>query len=578
MDEATDAVLVERVRRGDPTAFAPLFERWYDRAYNVARGVVRSPDVAADVTQDAFVTVWRQLDRLDDVNAFGGWLLRITRNRALDTLRREGRSRSTDDEIVTALHDRGLPSPASASAPVGPSEAAEVHEREQLLWAASAALGERDASILDLHLRHGLGPTELAADLGVTAGNAQQMMHRLRERLGHAIEAFLLWNRGTPKCSRLASHTSNVFDSATVKAVRRHVRQCDQCAAEQRRQTDPVKLFAAVPVVAAPLIFRSRAAFALNDAGVPMPDDLLSTTGERGGRSRRRSETESTEHGTASTADQTGNDPTAGHADQTSDPSPTASAPEKDIGAVEPPAGRSGSAMARLAVAAALLIVGTTALMVVGTRQPDSALRRSTALAPTTRPTNTAPPPSTVVVAATTVPTTTIAPTTAPTTSPTSSAPTTSIAEPPAAADPPPIAEPEPTPPIDPAPPAPPPVAPPPAPDQPAAEEPPPDPDPVAIDPPAIIRFVLATGAAKRCGSSETPMTARWLTEDADAVSLSWSGRSISVPTDGSEGICVGAGVDVTVTASNAGGDTTATQRTPSSGTLTAGDGFQPER
>jgi len=71
---ADDAVLLERLHGSDQAAFATLFERCYDRPYNVARSVVRRPELAADVAHDAFLTAWRQLDRWSDVNAFGGSL------------------------------------------------------------------------------------------------------------------------------------------------------------------------------------------------------------------------------------------------------------------------------------------------------------------------------------------------------------------------------------------------------------------------------------------------------------------------------------------------------------------------
>ncbi len=274
-DAGDDARLVERVQRGDTAAFAPLFERWYDRVYGVARGVVRRPDLAADVAQDAFVAAWQQIDRLDDVNAFGGWLLRITRNRALDALRHEQRSSATDDDTLAALTNRGLPSPVAARSFAGPAETAESHAQADLLWAAAAALGERDASILDLHVRHGLTPTELADDLGVEPNHAHQLLHRLRKRLGDAVGAFLLWNGGRPNCETLAARLVGGFDAACADTITRHARTCATCSGDRSSRTDPVKLFAAVPVAIAPLAYRAKAAWALESAGAPMPHDLL---------------------------------------------------------------------------------------------------------------------------------------------------------------------------------------------------------------------------------------------------------------------------------------------------------------
>ncbi|MGA9277968.1 RNA polymerase sigma factor, partial [Ilumatobacter sp.] len=427
MDPATDAALVERVRGGDATAFAPLFERWYDRVYNVARGVVRRPELAADVAQDAFVSAWQQLDRLDDVNAFGGWLLRITRNRALDALRREGHSSPTDDETVVALRDRDLPSPVAAMASVGPAEAAEVHEREQLLWAAAAALGERDASLLDLHLRHGLSPAELAEDLGVTPNHAHQLVHRLRNRLGDAIGAFLLWNRGSPHCPVLAGRTGSSFDADVASTVKRHIRSCTACSEERRRHTDPTKLFAAVPFALAPLAFRGRAAFALEQAGAPMPPEL--TTPTRQDTTPPPQEPNEFAPRSADSADDPPPDPEI---------APVRSASIANGHGLGPTDGqRRRWAAGRIAAVAALVLIligGSTVLMVNSADAPDGAasLTVATTSPVTTEPSTTAPSSSS---SSTTTTTTTEAP------QPTTTVPaatTTLTPEPPVVVAPPP--------------------------------------------------------------------------------------------------------------------------------------------
>ena len=92
-----DVRLVDRARVGDERAFGRLYDLWFDRVYGVALGIVRQPEVAAEVAQDAFLSAWRSLDSLEDPRVFGGWLLRITRNGALNRRAKEQRSSPVDE-------------------------------------------------------------------------------------------------------------------------------------------------------------------------------------------------------------------------------------------------------------------------------------------------------------------------------------------------------------------------------------------------------------------------------------------------------------------------------------------------
>ena len=86
---ARDAEWVRRAVAGDRDAFALLYDEWFDRVFNLALRVVRNRDVAEEVCQGAFLSAWRSLDRLEDPDAFGGWLLRIARNASFNRSDRE---------------------------------------------------------------------------------------------------------------------------------------------------------------------------------------------------------------------------------------------------------------------------------------------------------------------------------------------------------------------------------------------------------------------------------------------------------------------------------------------------------
>jgi RNA polymerase sigma-70 factor (ECF subfamily) len=78
-------------QRGDRDAFKTLFERYHRRAYALAFGVLRHPDDALDVVQDAFIKAHKYLDRFEGNSSFYTWLYRIVMNLAIDHLRKHRR-------------------------------------------------------------------------------------------------------------------------------------------------------------------------------------------------------------------------------------------------------------------------------------------------------------------------------------------------------------------------------------------------------------------------------------------------------------------------------------------------------
>jgi RNA polymerase sigma factor (sigma-70 family) len=276
-----DAALVERARADEPDAFGELYERWFERVYDLAYRISRDSDTAAEVAQDAFPSAWRQLGKLQDANAFGGWLLRITRNAAFNRQRKDRRSAPRDAEGMAMIEDDG----PRADAPAGfrvedragtltdPARVAEDHEVADLVWESAEALGAKDTEVLDLTLRHGLTPAEVGEVIGVNRNAANQTVHRVRTRLRAAVEARVLWRSGEPVCGDLADALTAAgvtrFDGDAVRVTSEHVETCEQCANRRKLKLEPSAMFAATPFIAAPLI-KAKVAHALSNEGVPV--------------------------------------------------------------------------------------------------------------------------------------------------------------------------------------------------------------------------------------------------------------------------------------------------------------------
>ena len=110
MTERSDlSDLLARVARGERTALATLFESEAGRLIAIAQRIVRRRDLAEEVVQEVFVTLWRKAGKFEPARGSArGWLTTMTRNRALNLLRDDARTDYYDTETLAGLGDRHL--------------------------------------------------------------------------------------------------------------------------------------------------------------------------------------------------------------------------------------------------------------------------------------------------------------------------------------------------------------------------------------------------------------------------------------------------------------------------------------
>jgi RNA polymerase sigma-70 factor (ECF subfamily) len=85
---ASKATLVQRAQRGDAEAFAALFQSHKNRVYSVCLSMTRNVAEAEDLTQDAFLQVFRSIGNFRGDSAFSTWLHRVAVNTVLMKRRR----------------------------------------------------------------------------------------------------------------------------------------------------------------------------------------------------------------------------------------------------------------------------------------------------------------------------------------------------------------------------------------------------------------------------------------------------------------------------------------------------------
>ena len=87
LESADDRIIAGRAADGDTVAFAVLVRRYTPMLRAYARRILPGSADVDDVVQDAFITAWDQLPKLEDSDLVRSWLMRITGHKAIDRIR-----------------------------------------------------------------------------------------------------------------------------------------------------------------------------------------------------------------------------------------------------------------------------------------------------------------------------------------------------------------------------------------------------------------------------------------------------------------------------------------------------------
>jgi RNA polymerase sigma-70 factor (ECF subfamily) len=155
--DSDEAALIERCRAGDLAAFEPLVEKYRQRVYRLAYNILRDPEEAWDVSQDAFIRAFQALGSFRGDSAFYTWLFRIVINVARDRARQHAaRGRAFGTERV-----------------------------EEEDW-------DRHQAIFMLSDLEGLSYREIAEVLNIPMGTVMSRLHNARRRLRDALGPLLV--------------------------------------------------------------------------------------------------------------------------------------------------------------------------------------------------------------------------------------------------------------------------------------------------------------------------------------------------------------------------------------------------
>jgi RNA polymerase sigma-70 factor (ECF subfamily) len=166
-DVKVDEMTLAQARRGQLPACERIFRLFQQPAYSVAFRICQCPETAQDITQEAFITVFRKIRQFRGDSPFWGWLRRVVVNQAISHLRRRPGLRELEFQDHHAVAEG-------------------EQERVGLaldLEAALAALDDEDRTVVWLHDVEGYGHREIADLFDKSESFSKTRLSRARARL-----------------------------------------------------------------------------------------------------------------------------------------------------------------------------------------------------------------------------------------------------------------------------------------------------------------------------------------------------------------------------------------------------------
>jgi len=171
--EDADMVLVRRFIAGDPRAFDEIYDRYKDKVYVIAKGILLNPDDASDAVQETFASIYNNLSRFSQRSRLSTWIFRIAVNTAIQISRRlkyRARIRPLEEAEELSIET--------------------VEEKDtSKVYRALATLKPEDRAVLTMFYWENMSLEDIGEALKCGANAAKTRLYRARERFKERYEA-----------------------------------------------------------------------------------------------------------------------------------------------------------------------------------------------------------------------------------------------------------------------------------------------------------------------------------------------------------------------------------------------------
>ena len=176
----TDETIIGQVLNGNRNAYALLVDKYKDRVYSLALGIVRNSELAEEIAQDAFVKAFGSLRKFRKESGFSTWIYRITYNTAISELRKKKRIGQVAEEQFENL--------ASTHASETHEEVNEKEARLEMIEKAVKSLPPEEQLMVTLYYLEENSVQQISKVTGFSASNVKVKLFRLRKKLRQMVE------------------------------------------------------------------------------------------------------------------------------------------------------------------------------------------------------------------------------------------------------------------------------------------------------------------------------------------------------------------------------------------------------
>ncbi len=186
MDESA---LIRDAQHGDLDAFNSLVLSYQDSLFNTALRILGDQELAADATQEAFLSAFRGLNAYRG-GSFKAWLLRTVTNACYDELRRKKRRPTTPLEPDGADGDEMEAPRWLADQSLSPEQKLEADELEHAIQHCLEGLPLEFRTVVVMADIQGLDYSEVASAVRAPLGTIKSRLARARLRLRECLQGF----------------------------------------------------------------------------------------------------------------------------------------------------------------------------------------------------------------------------------------------------------------------------------------------------------------------------------------------------------------------------------------------------
>jgi len=181
---ASDIQLIARAQRGDEEAFAALFEAHKRRVYSLCLRMTGNTAEAEDLTQEAFLQLYRKISTFRGESAFSTWLHRLAVNVVLMHLRKKGLQQVSLDEPDTSQDE-------PVKRDYGSDDRRLTGSVDRIgLQKAIADLPPGYRAVFVLHDVEGYEHNEIAEIMKCSVGNSKSQLHKARMKLRERLRYY----------------------------------------------------------------------------------------------------------------------------------------------------------------------------------------------------------------------------------------------------------------------------------------------------------------------------------------------------------------------------------------------------